>query len=135
MALVEDNVLMTRLTLLVDTLSRGQWELLTSFLGDIDVHTRQNLTSHITSAYENTKVNWQYEKMIIKGKHSIQHSTLENVPRPTVYVDNEHTYVHLHDCIADPHAHGTEVDSLLDENTVNTSVERTKLGFQKRQKT
>ncbi|KAL7577070.1 hypothetical protein ACA910_006810 [Epithemia clementina (nom. ined.)] len=109
----------TRIALLVDTLSRGQRDLLAKCLGDVEDHvirkeikrSRQSYRDVLTRPMEMRvpRSSNDMRKMFTKGKNAF----LENLPRPPVVTENNHAYVRLGDCIADLLAHGTQVSSLF----------------------
>ncbi|KAL7555410.1 hypothetical protein ACA910_017420 [Epithemia clementina (nom. ined.)] len=109
----------TRIALLVDTLSRGQQDLLAKCLGDVEDHvirkeikrSRQSYRDVLTRPMEMRvpQSSNDMRKMFTKGKNAF----LENLPRPPEVTENNHAYVRLGDCIADLLAHGTQVSSLF----------------------
>ncbi|KAL7556821.1 hypothetical protein ACA910_002298 [Epithemia clementina (nom. ined.)] len=109
----------TRIALLVDTLSRGQRDLLAKCLGDVEDHvirkeikrSRQSYRDVLTRPMEMRvpRSSNDMRKMFTKGENAF----LENLPRPPVVTENNHAYVRLGDCIADLLAHGTQVSSLF----------------------
>ncbi|KAL7577415.1 hypothetical protein ACA910_004705 [Epithemia clementina (nom. ined.)] len=109
----------TRIALLVDTLSRGQQDLLAKCLGDVEDHvirkeikrSRQSYRDVLTRPMEMRvpRSSNDMRKMFTKGKNAF----LENLPRPPVVTENNHAYIRLGDCIADLLARGTQVSSLF----------------------
>ncbi|KAL7566086.1 hypothetical protein ACA910_009872 [Epithemia clementina (nom. ined.)] len=109
----------TRIALLVDTLSRGQRDLLAKCLGDVEDHVIRKEIKHSRQSYRDVltrpmemrvpRSSNDMRKMFTKGKNAF----LENLPRPPVVTENNHAYVRLGDCIADLLAHGTHVSSLF----------------------
>ncbi|KAL7557464.1 hypothetical protein ACA910_019249 [Epithemia clementina (nom. ined.)] len=109
----------TRIALLVDTLSRGQQDLLAKCLGDVEDHVISKEIKHSRQSYRDVltrpmemrvpQSSNDMSKMFTKGEKAF----LENLPRPPVVTENNHAYVRLGDCIADLLVHGTQVSSLF----------------------
>ncbi|KAL7575523.1 hypothetical protein ACA910_020105 [Epithemia clementina (nom. ined.)] len=109
----------TRIALLVDTLSRGQQDLLAKCLGDVQDHVIRKEIKHSRQSYRDIltcpmemrvpQSSNDMCKTITKGENAF----LENLPGPPMVTENNHAYVRLGDCIGDLLAHGTQVSFLL----------------------
>ncbi|KAL7572246.1 hypothetical protein ACA910_011774 [Epithemia clementina (nom. ined.)] len=109
----------TRIALLVDTLSRGQQDLLAKCLGDIEDHVIQKEIKRSRQSYQDVLTrpmemrvppsSNNMRKMFTKRKNAF----LENLPRPPVVTESYHAYVHLGDFFADLLANGTQVSPFV----------------------